>query len=302
MRGPRFRFFLGRWARSRPIGIVAQLNVVRAAGAGLVPRGRLDDPLLVRQPARRSHAGHDRGGRGQRAAAGRRARRGRAQLGRIPRELRRGGAAGRSRARSRGLPAGRARRAPSSRSCSCTASSTPWPWSAPPPRCSCSFRSCSRWAASTSSRRPTSRSTTARRCWSSAPSAWSSPPARATCSPRASAWKAWDWRSPSPARCSSSPTSGSCGSGWEQRLALGALVVPLLKLLAASVPAAAGAAAVCLLGDWDQGPASPRNWVVLPVAGLAGASIYAGLAWTFHVPELRDLARRMRARRGSDEV
>jgi putative peptidoglycan lipid II flippase len=80
------------------------------------------------------------------------------------------------------------------------------------------------------------------------------------------------------------------------RLGLRALVVPLLKLLAASVPAAALAVLICRAGAWDRGPASVANWILLLVAGLVAGVTYVGVAWFLDVEELRALVRRIRRR------
>jgi putative peptidoglycan lipid II flippase len=81
------------------------------------------------------------------------------------------------------------------------------------------------------------------------------------------------------------------------RLGLRELVVPLLKLFAATVPAAALAVAICGPGRWDRGPASLTNWVLLVLAGIAAAATYLGLAWALDVRELRALLRRIRRSR-----
>jgi putative peptidoglycan lipid II flippase len=78
------------------------------------------------------------------------------------------------------------------------------------------------------------------------------------------------------------------------RLGLRDLVAPLLKLLAAAVPAAAVAMVICRAGRWGQGPASLANWVLLALAGIAAALAYVGLAWALDVRELRALLRRIR--------
>jgi putative peptidoglycan lipid II flippase len=83
-----------------------------------------------------------------------------------------------------------------------------------------------------------------------------------------------------------------------EKLGLGALVGPLLALLAASIPPAAGAVWVCSYGDWNQGPSSPWNWIVLSAAALAALAVYIALAWTLGVRELRDLPHRIRTRFG----
>jgi putative peptidoglycan lipid II flippase len=81
------------------------------------------------------------------------------------------------------------------------------------------------------------------------------------------------------------------------RLGLRDLVVPLLKLLAAAVPAAALAVAICRAGTWERGPASIVNWVLLVAAGIAGGVTYVGVAWALDVKELRALLRRIRGGR-----
>jgi putative peptidoglycan lipid II flippase len=63
-----------------------------------------------------------------------------------------------------------------------------------------------------------------------------------------------------------------------EKLGLAALLGPLLRIVVASVPAAAAAVGICMLGEWDSGPASIRNWAVLIAAGLAASAVYAVLA------------------------
>jgi putative peptidoglycan lipid II flippase len=81
------------------------------------------------------------------------------------------------------------------------------------------------------------------------------------------------------------------------RLGLRELVVPLLKLFAATVPAAALAVAICGPGRWDRGPASLTNWALLVLAGIGAAATYLVLAWVLDVRELRALLRRIRRSR-----
>jgi putative peptidoglycan lipid II flippase len=76
-----------------------------------------------------------------------------------------------------------------------------------------------------------------------------------------------------------------------EKLGLAALIAPVVRLLVASVPAAAGAAAVCRLGDWARGPTVLRNWIVLAVAGLLAVAIYFVLARVLGVQELRNRGR-----------
>jgi hypothetical protein len=78
-----------------------------------------------------------------------------------------------------------------------------------------------------------------------------------------------------------------------EKLGLGHLTVPLLKLVAAAAPAAAGAVAICSLGEWDLGPASLRNWAVLTAAGSIAALLYVILAWILGVAEIRKLTSRI---------
>jgi putative peptidoglycan lipid II flippase len=78
-----------------------------------------------------------------------------------------------------------------------------------------------------------------------------------------------------------------------EKLGLGALGLPLLKILAASTPAAAGASWICTYGVWDHGPASLRNWAVLAAAFLFAVVVYVALAWILRVRELRSLSGRI---------
>lgn len=81
------------------------------------------------------------------------------------------------------------------------------------------------------------------------------------------------------------------------RLGLGALVVPMLKLCAASGPAAAAAWAICLAGRWERGPADLVNLALLTAAFVAAVAVFAALAWLLRIPELGALVRRLRRRR-----
>jgi len=64
-----------------------------------------------------------------------------------------------------------------------------------------------------------------------------------------------------------------------EKLGLAAWAGPLLRILVASVPAAVAAVGICMLGDWDQGPASVGNWIVLAAAGLSATAVYVPLVW-----------------------
>jgi putative peptidoglycan lipid II flippase len=79
-----------------------------------------------------------------------------------------------------------------------------------------------------------------------------------------------------------------------ERLGLASLVVPLLKLLAASLPAALGAVWVGGYGDWGKGPADLGNWFFLFAAGLLAAATYLAVAWSLGVKEIREVPRRIR--------
>jgi putative peptidoglycan lipid II flippase len=78
------------------------------------------------------------------------------------------------------------------------------------------------------------------------------------------------------------------------RLALGELVAPVWKMALAAVPASLLALWICGAGEWDRGPASLFNWVLLGAAGLAGAGVYVAAAWALDVRILRTLLGRVR--------
>ncbi len=76
-----------------------------------------------------------------------------------------------------------------------------------------------------------------------------------------------------------------------ERIGLSALAGPLLKLVLASVPVAAGAMVLATLGDWDQGPALLRNWIVLGVVVVLAPAGYLAICWVLGVREARSLRR-----------
>ena len=78
------------------------------------------------------------------------------------------------------------------------------------------------------------------------------------------------------------------------RLGLPGLVTPLLKMALAAVPASLLAVLICGAGEWDRGPASLVNWVVLAAAGLAAGGAYLASAWVLDVKVLRTLLSRAR--------
>lgn len=85
------------------------------------------------------------------------------------------------------------------------------------------------------------------------------------------------------------------------RMGLGALVAPMLKLCAASGPAAAAAWAICLAGRWERGPAHLMNLLILAAALAAAVAVFVALAWALKIPELGALlARLRRGRRDRD--
>ena len=78
-------------------------------------------------------------------------------------------------------------------------------------------------------------------------------------------------------------------------LALRALLAPLARMLAASVPAAAVGWGIGLLGTWEAGP-TLWNLLVFAAAGLAGGVLYSGLALLLGVAEVRQVYQRVRRR------
>ena len=78
------------------------------------------------------------------------------------------------------------------------------------------------------------------------------------------------------------------------RLALRELVAPVWKMAVAAVPASLLAFLICGVGEWDRGPASLFNWVLLGTAALAGGGAYLAAAWALDVRVLRSLLGRVR--------
>ena len=81
------------------------------------------------------------------------------------------------------------------------------------------------------------------------------------------------------------------------KLGLLALVGPLGRIAIATVPAAAVGWAICLLGDWEQGP-GVVNLAVFASAGIAGGVVYAVAAWGLGIAEVRMVVARVRGRLG----
>jgi len=84
----------------------------------------------------------------------------------------------------------------------------------------------------------------------------------------------------------------------EGGLGLGTVVGPLLRMAVATVPAMLVAWAICSLGDWDRGAADLRNDAIFVAAGIAGATLYVGLATLLRVDEIREVLARIRKRLG----
>jgi peptidoglycan biosynthesis protein MviN/MurJ (putative lipid II flippase) len=76
------------------------------------------------------------------------------------------------------------------------------------------------------------------------------------------------------------------------RLGLGLLALPLLKMLAASVPAAMAAWAVSAAGEWERGPASLLNWSLLVAAGVAAGGAYIASGWMLGIAPPKAVRRR----------
>ncbi len=70
------------------------------------------------------------------------------------------------------------------------------------------------------------------------------------------------------------------------RIGLGALVDPLLRLLAASIPAAAAAWFITSAGRWELGPAAVLNWVLLAASGLVSALLFFLAARLLRIGEI----------------
>jgi putative peptidoglycan lipid II flippase len=81
------------------------------------------------------------------------------------------------------------------------------------------------------------------------------------------------------------------------RLGLLGLLAPLGRIAVATLPAAAVGWAICLLGDWEQGP-TPINLALFATAGGLGAAAYLGAAWIMGIHEIHDVVARVRGRLG----
>ena len=78
-----------------------------------------------------------------------------------------------------------------------------------------------------------------------------------------------------------------------EQLGLAALVDPLGRLVLAATPAGLAAWAIGLGREWQRGPASATNWIVLAAAGVVGGLVYIALAWLLQIEPVRALARRV---------
>ena len=81
------------------------------------------------------------------------------------------------------------------------------------------------------------------------------------------------------------------------RLGLGGLASPLTRLSLATCPATLVAFLIARGGDWSLGPSSPRNWLLVASAAAGAGAIYLALGWILGVASLRELLRRIAARR-----
>ncbi len=81
------------------------------------------------------------------------------------------------------------------------------------------------------------------------------------------------------------------------KLGLTAMVKPLGVIALATLPAAAAGWAICLLGDWEQGPGL-INFLVFGGAGAAGGVLYFGAAWALGIGEVRMVVSRVKGKLG----
>jgi putative peptidoglycan lipid II flippase len=81
------------------------------------------------------------------------------------------------------------------------------------------------------------------------------------------------------------------------KLGLMALVGPMGRIAIATIPAAVVGWALCLLGDWEQGP-SVLNLAVFAAAGVGGGVVYAVAAWALGIAEVRMVVARVKGRLG----
>ena len=81
------------------------------------------------------------------------------------------------------------------------------------------------------------------------------------------------------------------------KLGLMALLGPMGRIAVATVPAAAVGWAICLLGDWEQGP-GVVNLLVFGAAGVGGGVVYAITAWGLGIVEVRMVVDRVKGRLG----
>lgn len=83
----------------------------------------------------------------------------------------------------------------------------------------------------------------------------------------------------------------------EGRLGLRALLAPLAKMAAATVPAALLGWGLGLLGDWEQGP-TPANMAILAAAGAVGGVAYLASAHLLGLSEVTAITQRIRRKLG----
>jgi putative peptidoglycan lipid II flippase len=81
------------------------------------------------------------------------------------------------------------------------------------------------------------------------------------------------------------------------KLGLGSLLASMGRIALATLPAGAVGWAICLLGDWEQGP-TLLNLAVFAAAGCGGGLAYALAAWGLGISEVKRVVARVRGRLG----